>query len=74
MARDGRAWQGTARRLHNGEGRCGATAMDSAAAQRLHDSKGWSGATAMGCGDGSSTARRLCAGKVICHRLNDDKK
>jgi hypothetical protein len=73
-ARDSRAWQGTARRLHNGEGRRGATAMDSTTAQRLHDSEGRSGATAMGCGDGSLTARRLCAGKVICHRLKDDKK
>ena len=35
-----RARQGTARRLHDGKGRCGATAMDGATARRLHDGKG----------------------------------
>ena len=52
-----RARQGTARRLHGGEGRRGAAAMDSATARRLHDGEGRRGATAMGCGDGSSKAR-----------------
>ena len=58
MARDGtalRRW--TAQRLHAGEGRHGATAMDGTTERRLHDGEGRRGATAMGCRDSSSKAR-----------------
>ncbi len=64
-----RARQGTVRRLHDGEGWRGATAMgcgDGSSKAREGASAARDGATATRWRE---TARRLCAGKVICHRF-----
>jgi len=70
MARDGaalRRWM--ARRLHDGKGRHGATAMGCGGGS----SKAKEGASAAMDSTTATrrrgTARRLCAGKVICHRF-----
>ena len=63
------ARQGTARRLHDGKGQRGATAMgcgDGSSKAREGASAARDGATAT---RRRETVRRLCTRKVICHRF-----